>query len=237
MDVPDRSRTDDGERVIHDFRRLVRQRLGSVALAVLDTRLDGGETKSLVGLASLGSPGRWTVKKVGLPDQGRWRGGSFRAILTCCGGWRGRWRTEEEQSGRGGLQWRRGRRSGRAMPSGPHRPDDAFGAHGQIAVRERSGSKQWSGRKSLSPSALDGIPRRDETGGPPFSSAIPYMSTVPPSRVSGRHLSDRGGAGRLDDDVVARPGLCRGAPRAKLVGPPCQSPPSYRLHTDEARAG
>ena len=33
------------------------------AVAVFDTRMAGGETKSLVGLASLGSPGRWIVKR------------------------------------------------------------------------------------------------------------------------------------------------------------------------------
>lgn len=32
--------------------------------AVLDVRLEGGETKSLVGCPSLGSPGKWVVKKV-----------------------------------------------------------------------------------------------------------------------------------------------------------------------------
>jgi hypothetical protein len=35
-----------------------------LAVAVLDVRLEGGETKSLVGSPSLGSPGKWTVKKV-----------------------------------------------------------------------------------------------------------------------------------------------------------------------------
>jgi hypothetical protein len=31
---------------------------------VLVARLDGEETKSLVGCVSLGSPGKWTIKKV-----------------------------------------------------------------------------------------------------------------------------------------------------------------------------
>ena len=31
---------------------------------MLDLRLEGGETKSLVGCAALGSPGKWTIKKV-----------------------------------------------------------------------------------------------------------------------------------------------------------------------------
>ena len=55
---------DGNERVIKDFRRLVKRRLGQLGVAVLDVRLCGGETKSLVGRSDLGSPGRWTVKQV-----------------------------------------------------------------------------------------------------------------------------------------------------------------------------
>ena len=51
-------------KVIEGFRDLVRRRLGDLAVAVLDVRLEGGETKSLVGSVSLGSPGRWVIKKV-----------------------------------------------------------------------------------------------------------------------------------------------------------------------------
>ncbi len=54
---------DGGERVIRDFRRLVRRRLGDIGAAVLDTRLAGGETKSLVGSPSLGSPGKYGIKR------------------------------------------------------------------------------------------------------------------------------------------------------------------------------
>ncbi len=53
-----------GEKVIHDFRKLVRKRLGGLGVAVLQVRLDGGEVKSLVGLPALGSPGKWVIKKV-----------------------------------------------------------------------------------------------------------------------------------------------------------------------------
>ena len=53
---------DGGERMIRDFRRLVRRRLGEIGVAVLDVRLTGGETKSLVGCPSLGSPGRWGIE-------------------------------------------------------------------------------------------------------------------------------------------------------------------------------
>ncbi len=63
-DLPDRaSSRQDGEKVIGDFRRLVHRRLGDVAAAVLDARMAGGETKSLVGDPSLGSPGRWVIKR------------------------------------------------------------------------------------------------------------------------------------------------------------------------------
>ena len=60
---PGRDDHDDGK-IIRDFRRLVRRRLGELGVAVLDVRLAGGETKSLVGSPSLGSPGKWVVKRV-----------------------------------------------------------------------------------------------------------------------------------------------------------------------------
>jgi hypothetical protein len=63
-DLPAKSAPDDDSKVIEDFRELVRKRLGDLAVAVLDLRLEGGETKSLVGSPALGSPGRWVIKKV-----------------------------------------------------------------------------------------------------------------------------------------------------------------------------
>jgi hypothetical protein len=63
-DLPAPSARDDDSKVIEDFRELVLRRLGDLAVAVLDLRLEGGETKSLVGSPALGSPGRWVVKKV-----------------------------------------------------------------------------------------------------------------------------------------------------------------------------
>jgi hypothetical protein len=63
-ELPAPSAREDDSKVIEDFRELVRQRLGGLGLAVLDLRLEGGETKSLVGSPALGSPGRWVVKKV-----------------------------------------------------------------------------------------------------------------------------------------------------------------------------
>jgi hypothetical protein len=55
---------DDDEKVVEDFRQLVQKRLGEIGVAVLDVRLAGGETKSLVGSPSLGSPGRWGIKRI-----------------------------------------------------------------------------------------------------------------------------------------------------------------------------
>ena len=65
-DLPDRMRmtTEDDERLIDDFRRLVGQRLGKLGRAVLDARMDGEEMKSLVGREDLGSPGRFQVKAI-----------------------------------------------------------------------------------------------------------------------------------------------------------------------------
>ena len=63
-DLPAKPDPDDDAKVIENFRELVLRRLGGLGLAVLDLRLEGGETKSLVGCPSLGSPGQVDVKKV-----------------------------------------------------------------------------------------------------------------------------------------------------------------------------
>jgi hypothetical protein len=63
-DLPDRASAENDEKVIVDFRRLVRNRLGELGIAVLDARLAGQETKGLVGRADLGSPGRFAIKRV-----------------------------------------------------------------------------------------------------------------------------------------------------------------------------
>ena len=55
---------DGGEKVINDFRRLVKRRLGEIGTAVLNARLAGEETKSLVGSPALGSPGKYGIKRV-----------------------------------------------------------------------------------------------------------------------------------------------------------------------------
>lgn len=51
------------EKVIKDFRRLVKRRLGEIGVAVLNARLAGSETKSLVGRPDLGSPGKFAIKR------------------------------------------------------------------------------------------------------------------------------------------------------------------------------
>jgi hypothetical protein len=55
---------DDDGKIIHDFRQLVRRRLGGLGVAVLDMRLAGGETKSLVGRPELGFADKNVIKKV-----------------------------------------------------------------------------------------------------------------------------------------------------------------------------
>jgi hypothetical protein len=49
--------------VVENFRRLVRERLGELALSVLDARLAGQETQSLVGVEELGRPDKNRIKK------------------------------------------------------------------------------------------------------------------------------------------------------------------------------
>lgn len=51
------------EDAIDDFRRLVRDRLGPLARAILDVRLDGGDTKALVGAPELGEPSSYRIKQ------------------------------------------------------------------------------------------------------------------------------------------------------------------------------
>ena len=63
-DLPDRaSAPQEDDKLIRDFRRLVRTRLGELGLAVLDARLAGQETRSLMGRGDLGYPNNYVVKK------------------------------------------------------------------------------------------------------------------------------------------------------------------------------
>jgi hypothetical protein len=62
-DLPDRPSFGQDEQVIDDFRRLLHDRLGDLAVAIFDLRMNGGETKSLVGSPTLGGPSKWSIKK------------------------------------------------------------------------------------------------------------------------------------------------------------------------------
>lgn len=53
----------DDETVIEQFRRLLQNRLGDLAVAIFDLRLNAGETKSLIGSPSVGSPSGFAIKK------------------------------------------------------------------------------------------------------------------------------------------------------------------------------
>jgi hypothetical protein len=62
-DLPARPEGDSDATLIEKFRELLHSRLGSLALGIFDARLDGEETKGLVGLPQLGSPGIYQVKQ------------------------------------------------------------------------------------------------------------------------------------------------------------------------------
>jgi len=49
--------------LLDDFRRLVGERLGRLAAAILDWRLQGLDTKELVGKSELGSPSSYAIKR------------------------------------------------------------------------------------------------------------------------------------------------------------------------------
>jgi len=57
-------RSDDphDDRLIHQFQALVLRQLGTLGSAILDARLNGGETKALVGFPDLGNPSAYHVK-------------------------------------------------------------------------------------------------------------------------------------------------------------------------------
>jgi hypothetical protein len=62
-DLPDRPEGNYDATLIEKFRQLLKFRLGNLALAVLDARLDGQETKGLAGQPALGSPTTFAVKQ------------------------------------------------------------------------------------------------------------------------------------------------------------------------------
>jgi hypothetical protein len=63
-DLPDRPERKDDYTLIDGFRALLQARLGDLAAAVFDARLEGRQTKDLIGLPDLDRPGRWVVKRV-----------------------------------------------------------------------------------------------------------------------------------------------------------------------------
>jgi hypothetical protein len=54
----------DDEQMVEDFRKLVRSRLGDLAVSIFDLRAANGETKSLIGSPSVGSPSGYVIKRV-----------------------------------------------------------------------------------------------------------------------------------------------------------------------------
>ena len=49
--------------VLDDFRQVVAERLGTLAAAVLDTRLRGDDVKNLVGQPEFGTPSAYAIKQ------------------------------------------------------------------------------------------------------------------------------------------------------------------------------
>lgn len=49
--------------VLDDFRRMVADRLGTLAAAILDWRMEGRDTKDMVGRPELGSPSVYSIKR------------------------------------------------------------------------------------------------------------------------------------------------------------------------------
>ena len=62
-ELPGRPSSDHDEKVIETFRQLLQKRLGDLAVAVFDLRIEGGETKSLVGSPALGFPSPYVIKR------------------------------------------------------------------------------------------------------------------------------------------------------------------------------
>ena len=62
--VPARSEKDQDGTIIDKFRKLLQTRLGDLAVAIFNARLEGRQMKDLVGLPELDRPGRYIVKRV-----------------------------------------------------------------------------------------------------------------------------------------------------------------------------
>ena len=62
--VPARRQQEDDGTIIDKFRNLLQTRLGDLAVAIFNARLEGRQTKDLVGLPELDRPSRHVVKRV-----------------------------------------------------------------------------------------------------------------------------------------------------------------------------
>ena len=63
-DLPGRaSVAQEDDKLIRDFRQLVRTQLGELSLAIFDTRLAGEETKALAARPDLGYPSAYVIKR------------------------------------------------------------------------------------------------------------------------------------------------------------------------------
>ena len=49
--------------LLDDFRKMVAEKLGSLALAILDQRLEGRDTKDMVQSAEFGNPSVYSIKR------------------------------------------------------------------------------------------------------------------------------------------------------------------------------
>jgi len=62
--VPTRPEHNEDGTIIERFRNLLQTRLGDLAVAIFNARLEGRQTKDLVGLPELDRPSRYVVKRV-----------------------------------------------------------------------------------------------------------------------------------------------------------------------------
>ncbi len=63
-ELPDRPEWNHDPKLIDRFRTMLQSRLGKLAVGIFDARMAGRQTKDLVSMPELGSPGRWVVKRV-----------------------------------------------------------------------------------------------------------------------------------------------------------------------------
>ena len=109
-DLPIQPTAAQDEKIIAEFRQLVRDRLGSFALAVFDVRLAGGQTKSLIGSAAIGGRGRILSNESSGRSKHSPRSSPHRlAIPSFFEMSKERWTAKKRRRRRGRRRWRRGR--------------------------------------------------------------------------------------------------------------------------------